>query len=129
MENQQKLMQEAINQAYQHAGELRSMCAQAGDQFRGGQNDGGMESLRHVLNGVGCIAQAIHVTAPFQKSRGIEMDLTALPGMLEPLVEALENRDFVMLSELVTYEMEPILEGWHQKLGELSTTSDQSPQA
>ncbi len=120
MENRQQIMQEAINQAYQHAGELRSMCAQAGDQFRAGQNDDGMASLRHVLNGVGCIAQAIHVTVPLQKSKGIELDLTALPGMLEPLVEALENRDFVLLGELVTYEMEPILEGWHQKLAELS---------
>lgn len=121
MENQQQLMQEAINQAHQHAGELRSICAQASDQFRAGQNDGGMESLRHVLNGVGCIAQAIHVTTPLQQSKGIEVDITTLPDMLQPLVEALENRDFVMLGELVTYEMEPILEGWHHKLGELST--------
>jgi len=121
MENQEQLMQEAINQAYQHAGELRSMCAHAGDQFKVGQNDDGMDSLRHVLNGVGCIAQAIHVTVPLQRSKGIEMDLTGLPDTLEPLVKALENRDFVLLGELITYEMEPILAGWHQKLGDLST--------
>jgi hypothetical protein len=124
MEEQERLMQDAIDQAYRHTLELQSICASAGAEFSAGQDEEGMANLRHILNGIGCIAQAIHVTSGIQATRGVEIDLTNLPEVLEPIVEALENRDFTALGDLVHYEVEPVLSEWGERLATLSSESE-----
>jgi hypothetical protein len=123
MEEQERLMQDAIDQAYRHTLELQSICASAGAEFSAGQDQEGMAHLRHILDGIGCIAQAIHVTTDVQRTRGVQIDLTHLPEVLEPLVEALENRDYTALGDLVHYEVEPVLSEWGERLAGLSSES------
>ncbi len=129
MEDREKLMQDAIDQAYRHTLELQSICASAGAEFSAGQDEEGMAHLRHILNGIGCIAQAIHVTSGSQKAPRVEIDLSHLPEVLEPIVEALENRDYVALGDLVHYEIEPILSDWGNRLSELSSATEQPTEA
>ncbi len=124
MEDRERLMQDAIDQAYRHTLELQSICASAGAEFSAGQDEEGMEHLRHILNGIGCIAQAIHVTSEVQETRGVEIDLTNLPEVLQPIVEALENRDYTALGDLVHYEVEPVLTEWEERLAVLSSKSE-----
>ena len=42
MEEQERLMQDAIDQAYRHTLELQSICASAGAEFSAGQDQEGM---------------------------------------------------------------------------------------
>jgi hypothetical protein len=123
MKDQERLMQDAIDQAYRHTRELQSLCAASCAEFSAGQDDRGIARLRQILDGIGCIAQAIHVTSAVQRARGVEIDLTRLPGVLQPVVEALENRDYVSLGDVVSYEIAPILSDWTEKLGDLSSES------
>ena len=129
MENREQLMQDAIDQAYQHTRELKALCATTAAEFSAGRDEEAMAHLRHILDGIGCIAQAIHVTTETQRSKGVEIDLTELPRVLEPIVEALENRDMVALGDLVQYEVEPIVTEWSKQLAGLCSDADPSSPA
>lgn len=129
MDQQDQLMQDALVEAYRHTRELQSLCTAAGASFSAGHDSEAMEQLRHILDGIGFIAQAIHLTSEAQRARGIAIDLTGLPGVLEPVVEALENRDFGALGDLVHYEIEPILGDWEERLEGLTSAPTTSVQA
>jgi len=115
-------MYQAAEQALQHNRELQAICGSIGDQLRYGDRKTGFDHLRFLLDGIGSIAQAIHLTVPLQEQRGGIIDLTPLPKVLEQLLEALRNRDATALADLLTYELEPILAGWAEELGKLTAS-------
>lgn len=119
--NTPHLMQEAINQAARHTGELRAICDVVAEDLRGGCLTDALPRLQTLLEGIGCISQALQLTKPLQLSRGIEPALEAMPRALEPLVAALENRDWSLAGEVVLFELQPVLEGWFGDLRRLST--------
>jgi hypothetical protein len=117
---QSQLMSQAVDEACRHTRELVLVCSSIGDRFSLGREQEGVELLRFLLSGLGCISQAVHLTSPLQEERGIRISLEELPGILTPLVEALENKDYALVGDLVTCEIEPILSGWSLRLDELN---------
>ncbi len=119
--NLPELMQEAINQAARHTGELRVVCDLVVEDLRGGSVADALPRLQTLLEGIGCISQALQLTKPLQHSRGIEPALDSMPRALEPLVAALENRDWHLAGEVIAFELQPILQQWFGELQQLST--------
>ncbi len=120
MNERSQLMSQAIEEARRHSGELLSVCSSIGDRFRVGREQEGVKLLQFLLSGLGCISQAVQLTFPLQEERGVPISLEGLPGVLEPLVEALENKDYALVGDIVTIEIEPILTDWNRKLDVLT---------
>ncbi|GAB4236385.1 MAG: hypothetical protein Kow00109_09900 [Acidobacteriota bacterium] len=118
--NQQDLMLEAVNQAAQHGSELQRLCGGLSQLLRAGRQEEAMDQLRLLLNGLGAIAQAVHLTTPLQERAGSSIDLQDLSEMLRPIVGALENRDYVLLADLIQYEVHPLLANWTAELQAIS---------
>jgi hypothetical protein len=111
-----QLMNQALNEAQIYGEELMDTCSTISGHFQFGRNNEGIEMLRSFLDGIGCISQAIHLTQPVHQEKGLKIDLSELPDVLEPLVEALENQDYGLVGDILTYEVAPILEKWSSEL-------------
>lgn len=65
--NRHDLMLGALDQAAQHARELERLCGGLSQLLRAGQQEEAMDQLWLLLNGLGAIAQAVHLTTLRQK--------------------------------------------------------------
>lgn len=118
--NRQDLMLEAVTQAAEHGRELEKLCGGLSQLLRTGQQDEAMDQLRLLLNGLGAIAQAVHLTTPLQEKAGSSIDLQDLSALLEPIVGALENHDYILLADVIQYEVHPLLVNWTAELQAIS---------
>jgi len=115
-ENDKQLMIRALSEARVFGEELKAACATISGHFQVGRNDQGAELLKGFLEGIGCISQAIHLTQPIQEEKGLKIELSELPDVLGPLVDALENQDFGLVGDILTYEVAPVLDRWSVEL-------------
>ena len=115
-ENDIQLMTQALNEAHVYGEELRTACSTISGHFQFGRQDQGIELLRGLLEGIGCISQAIHLTQPIHGVKGLDIDLTELSDVLGPLVEALENEDYGLVGDILKYEVVPVLDKWSMEL-------------
>ena len=120
-----ELMEQALVQAAELGRELVVTCRQTGEHFAQGSYQEGVQLLRPLLSGVGCLSQALQMTRPLQDERRMAIDLSGLPAILAPLVEALENKDFGLIGDILAYQLQETLETW---TGQLSRASSPSPQ-
>jgi hypothetical protein len=116
---EREMMDQALEQALAHSRELLAICPTITSQFTVGQDQQAIEQLRFLLSGLGFVSQALQLTYPLIEERGGSVSLDELPPKLEPLVEALENRDYPLVGDIVTYELEPILDRWSRSLDSL----------
>lgn len=114
-----RLMVQAIHQAARHTAELQQLCSALSTELRAGPTSDSMTRLKTLLEGIACVSQALQLTRPVQLSEGIEPRLEDMPGALEPLVAALENRDWQLAGEVLTDELAPVLERWQGDLSKL----------
>lgn len=57
--------------------------------------------------------EAINITKDMQTN---SIDTNEMNEVLNPIIEALENQDFVLISDLFEYEISPVLERWKEEL-------------
>ncbi len=117
-----ELMQQALYETYQCSSDLKEVCARIQEQILEGNDGKVIENMRPFLEGLGSIAQALFITQPIHREHQLKIDLTQLPPVLDPLVEALENRDFGSLDEILNYEFLPLLNRWSDQLAQIEPT-------
>ena len=115
-ENDVQLMTQALSEAHVYGEELRTTCSTISGHFQFGRQEQGIELLRGFLEGIGCISQAIHLTQPIHEATGLNIELSELPDVLGPLVEALENKDYGLAGDILTFEIAPVLDKWSLEL-------------
>lgn len=113
---QRRLMVQALEETLVYGRELSGACDEISNFFRRGEAEQGIELLRQFLEGVGCISQALHMTHQLQKECDVQIDLKELPASLEPLVNALANKDYGLVGDILVYEVEPLLDRWSEAL-------------
>lgn len=119
-EDSTQLMQQAVSQAASHTQELLDLCAQITADFRNRPTPATMTSLKTLLEGIACISEALQLTKPLQLMRGIEPKMEDMPPALQPLVAAMENRDWLLAGEVLQHELAPVLDRWLRDLERLS---------
>lgn len=65
------------------------------------------------IDEVNITIEAINITRDIQTN---SIDTNEINEALNPIIEALENQDFVLISDLFEYEILPILERWKEML-------------
>jgi hypothetical protein len=123
---QHELMEQALRETCQYSHQLAEACTKISADFLGGREDEGLRTLTQFLEGVGWMSQALHLTYPAQQENQLSIDLAELPRSLDPLVTALGDKDYGLISDILTFEIQPLLQKWTAELGTVgeSTTDE-----
>ena len=116
-EDQLELMDQALQETCQYGHQLTEACSKISEDFRQGNEDEGLKTLTQFLEGIGWMSQALHLTYPAQQEKKLSINLAELPATLDPLVNALGDRDYGLISDILTFEVGPLLSKWTKELG------------
>ncbi len=116
------LMRQALYETYLCGHDLKRVCANIQEQIQQGEESKALANMKEFLEGVGCISQALHMTEAVHQDYQISFDLHDLQRVLNPLVEALESRDFGSIDEILSYDFLPLLDGWSAQLAQIEPT-------
>ena len=116
------LMQQALYETYLCGHDLKQVCTNIQEQIQQGHESEALAKMKEFLDGVGWISQALHMTQAVHQDYQLSIDLHDLQRVLNPLVEALENRDFGSIDEILSYDFLPLLDGWSAQLAQIEPT-------
>ena len=73
----------------------------------------GMKKIIPVFDGMGYISNAVTLTKDIQKEK---IELEDLNNQLNEMIEAFENEDYILLGDLLNYELLPVIEEMKNKV-------------
>lgn len=108
--NEQK---EALEELYNYLPKLHGGILEASRFFSIGAIGSANELLIQIIDGINWSLEVIKLTREVQVE---ELETTQLIEIVLELVGAMENSDHVLTSDLLQYEIAPIIEEWHGQL-------------
>ena len=81
------------------------------NSYRGGDYYKGKEHMKDLVEGLLWLNEVLAYTKSFHSINPLE-----LTGIFNEMITAFENTDTVMLSDLLEYEVLPVIEVWQVKL-------------
>ncbi len=106
---------EVLNSVLEYIGKLSSGIEQVVGLYHGGSDTKANDIMIHVIDGLQWTMEAIQVIPDIVKGR---IDITVINDHLNQIVTAFENMDYVLVSDILEYEVLPIVSDWKEKLGE-----------
>lgn len=111
MDEQIQLMEDTLKQATEYIPKLIGGIETVTDRFQTGSQSQAIALFGEVLDGLEWINDAVNLTMPFWGgSTGI--DPKALQEPLKAMAEALGNQDYTLVSDILNYEIKPVLIEW-----------------
>jgi hypothetical protein len=104
---------EVLKTAFEYIGKLIDGIHTAVTKYQGGYESEGTKWTVQIADGLNWLIEALTLTADAQIEK---IDISLLNPYLLEVNEALENTDYVLLADLLNYEILPILEEWETKL-------------
>ena len=86
------------------------------EYLRGGEEEEGMRYLSLVSDGLLWIIDTIEVTKDLYKDK---INIEEINTKLNEVVEAVENEDYILIGDLFSYEILPMLENIHGKIRDI----------
>ncbi|WP_099190210.1 hypothetical protein [Tepidibacter mesophilus] len=84
--------------------------------FQNGNEGKGNERVVEIIQALKDITEGIDITSDIQNGK---IDISEINEQLMEMVCALENRDYVLIADLLEYEINPILEKWQNKITDM----------
>lgn len=81
------------------------------------KNDEGIKLLGKIIDGLDWLLNALRLTKTVQKNI---ISTIEIEEQIRVLLDALENGDIILVSDLLQYEIKPILEKWKIMLEDVS---------
>jgi len=81
--------------------------------YQSAQESKANELMIDIIDGMKWLIDAVTLTASIQKE---PIDITELHEHFNEMISAFENTDYVLLGDILEYEILPILENWNEKL-------------
>lgn len=109
-----ELQKEVIGTAINYIDQIVIGIEGINEDFQGGREDRATNSMIQLIEGIQWLLQAIEGTRDIQGNDSI--DVSGINPIFNQLVEALENTDYVLLGDLLEYEITPVMKEWKEKL-------------
>ena len=103
-------------------------CEQAGDLFRAGNEQEANKYYLQILDGIEWFSQVVSVIMspdegetelPDTDDESLEVRQKKLTDLMSQMLEANENQDWVLLADILEYEMVPFYKDWGEILSKL----------
>ncbi|MBS1261898.1 MAG: hypothetical protein MAG453_01233 [Calditrichaeota bacterium] len=120
-----QLALETLESIEQFHGELTRELTRSADEFRSGSFERSNEIFARCIDGLQVLLRTTHSTAALlqldaESVTAGNQNLTELTekisGLLSELIEAQENRDGILIADLIEYELQVMLEDWQAGL-------------
>ena len=107
---------EALITAEEYIDNLKNGITMAVDFIQEGQEQRGCNIISSISEGIDWLMQVLSLTSEYHKGK-IRSD--NISEKLLEIVEALENEDYILISDLLNYEIIPILDAIQQQIKEV----------
>ena len=119
MKNSFKAMEETIESVGEYLGGVVAGLKIISEHIQTGREDKALTMSIDLIDGLKWLSEAFELTRPLQEFHGCIINTSELKDLLTPLVEAFENSDYVMLSDILEYELSPLVGDWDKTVKEL----------
>lgn len=108
--NNEELVKETLESLTDYLPRLIIGCQKIAEQFHSADEATAMQSLPNALEGLEWVIQVVSELQKF----GVlaEFDLARITSHFPELESALVNRDYILIGDLLEYEIVPVLEEW-----------------
>lgn len=107
MENAEKL--EIIKTAVEYLDKLIEGINATVELYQGGNEGKANDNMIDIIDGLQWLITAIGATSDIQKER---VQLNEINEHLSEIISAFENTDYVLLGDLLEYEISPVIKNW-----------------
>lgn len=112
MSNTEQLMEDTLESLYDYLPKMIQGIDQFVAKMMIQNQTNALEILPNIFEGLNWITQAVLLTQPLQK---VPLNGQELVLILPALMDAYENQDLILVSDLLDYEIKPMIEKWtHQ---------------
>ena len=117
------LMANNLSNAKEYLEKLIPGFQKAADLFRMGNEQEAHKFYLQILDGIDWISQVVQTVVNSRNKELEGQDLKdrqeRLTGLMTQMLEANQNQDWVLLADLLEYEMIPFYEGWQEMLSRI----------
>lgn len=112
MDERGRLMRETLEQAEEYIPKLIVGINVIANELRTGmENETAASMLNDAIDGLEWINDAVNLTIDFWVNKDV-IEADALKDPLAMMAEAMQNRDHILLADVLDYEIKPVLENW-----------------
>lgn len=119
MDERKKLMLETLETAQEYLGQMIEGTGTISEYIQSGREDKALDLCVELIDGLKWMLDVLVLTKPIQEELGEAVDISPFGDLLRQLLEAFSNKDYVYISDLLEYEIRPVLEGWSLQLGKI----------
>lgn len=125
----QVLARRCLGEAAAAIAELRRATRDAADGFRVDKVSEAQAGLEHVSQGLVTVLRIVaaaglalrrELDTPDRDGRSIGGLSTELDSVVQVLLEAQRNEDWIQVADILEYDLNPILNGWHNVLTQVA---------
>ncbi|WP_425448033.1 hypothetical protein [Dethiothermospora halolimnae] len=108
-----KEMKEVLLGIYNYLNKLEKGIEDIIERYQDGDEGQANRMMVEVIDSMGWIIEGINSTGEIQKE---EIEVDKINEHLKEIIMAFENRDYVLLGDLLEYEINPIIDDWKKKI-------------
>lgn len=104
------ILRETIESLIEYIPKMINGCQNTVENLQGGNEAVAVQLLPDIVEGLEWILQAL--SGLRDNGKFLNIELSSLTKHFHEMVNALELRDYVLLADLLDYEIVPVLEDW-----------------
>ena len=112
----QEIMYEALNELNSYLARLNKGINDAVEYFRSEKEDEGIKLLIQIIEGLQWSMEVVFKTKPILEEYGINLDEGQLKELFKELISGLENKDYILIADLLEYEILELIRSWQEGL-------------
>lgn len=117
---EQNIVYEALESLYDYSFRLIDGINVVVEDFRQQREDKGLKILPQIIEGLQWAIEVVFRTKYVFKEYGIEIEEEEIKNLLNELLDAVENQDYVLISDLLEYEIIELLKKWQKGLQKMN---------
>lgn len=91
--------------------------------FNRQEEDQGLPLLVQIIDGLSWTIDAVFHLKSFINNGELEPDIEQLNSLLRALLSAMENEDFVLIGDILKYEILEVVASWHTMMERIRTAN------
>lgn len=111
--NNNQLAEETLIGANNYVNKVCVGITGIANNFMAGREDIALGSCVELIDGIKWLIEVVELTQSVRNRIGVEFpSLDNIKGILQEITNAFENSDYVLVGDLLNYELSPIIEDW-----------------